>query len=342
MRATVFHGPGDVRVEQVPDPRIEAPTDAVVRVTHACVCGSDLWFYRGVSKWEPGWRTGHEWMGIVEEVGAEVRTVRPGDRVVAPFAWSDGTCEFCAKGLQTSCVDGGYWGGDSADGGQGEAVRAPHADGTLVVLPELDDDRMASVLPLTDVLPTGHHAAVSARVRPGGTVAVVGDGAVGLCGVLAAARLGAGRIVALGHHEGRLEIARRFGATDVVTARGEDAVAEVRELTEGGAESVLECVGAQSAMDTALAIARDGGTVGYVGVPHGIETLDLRSIFGRNVGLLGGVAPARAYLPELLADVVAGRIDPAPVLDLVVSLDDVPRGYAAMDSREAVKVMVKV
>ena len=342
MRATVFHAPGDVRVEQVPDPRIEAPTDAVVRVTHACVCGSDLWFYRGVSKWEPGWRTGHEWMGVVEEVGPEVRTVRPGDRVVAPFAYSDGSCEFCAKGLQTSCLDGGYWGGDSGDGGQGEAVRAPHADGTLVVLPELDDSMLPSVLPLTDVLPTGHHAAVSARVRPGGTVAVVGDGAVGLCGVLAAARLGAERIVALGHHAGRLEIARRFGATDVVTARGDEAVEAVRELTRGGAESVLECVGAQAAMDTALAIARDGGTVGYVGVPHGIETLDLRSIFGRNVGLLGGVAPARAYIPELLADVVAGRIDPSPVLDLTVSLDDVPRGYAAMDSREAIKVMVTV
>jgi threonine dehydrogenase-like Zn-dependent dehydrogenase len=345
MRAAVFRGAGDVRIEDVPDPRIERPTDAIVRVSLACICGSDLWFYRGVSEWSPGWRTGHEWLGVVEAVGADVRTLRAGDTVVAPFAYSDGTCEFCQKGLQTSCLDGGYWGGEDADGGQGEAVRAPYADGTLVVVPpEVAQDAalMSAVLPLTDVLPTGHHAAVAAGVRPGSTVAVVGDGAVGLCGVLAAARLGAGRVIALGHHDDRLDIARRFGATDVVTARGDEAVDEVRAMTDGGAECVLECVGMQSAMEMSLAIARDGGTVGYVGVPNGVESIDLSSIFGRNVALRGGVAPARAYIPELLADVMAGRLDPSPVLDLEVSLDDVPRGYAAMDARESIKVKVRL
>jgi threonine dehydrogenase-like Zn-dependent dehydrogenase len=345
VRATVFHGTRDVRVETVDDPAIKAPTDALVRVTHALICGSDLWFYRGVNQWEPGWRTGHEWIGVVEEVGSEVTGVRAGDHVLAPFAYSCGTCEFCRKGVHTSCVDGGYWGGDSDDGGQGEAVRAPHADGTLVVLPPAvagDPQLLRAALPLTDVMATGHHAAVSAGVTMGSTVAVVGDGAVGLCGVLAAARLGAERIIALGHHDSRLEIARRFGATDVVTSRGEAAVAEVQELTAGGAASVLECVGNQSAMDTAFGIARPGGTVGYVGVPQEVSSLPFSRAFGQNISLHGGVAPARAYIPELLADVVAGKLDPSPVLDRTVDLDGVPEGYAAMDSREALKVAVEM
>ena len=346
MRATVFHGPRDVRVEDVPDATLREPTDAVVRVTHACVCGSDLWFYRGVNtRWRPGWRTGHEFVGVVEEVGAEVRTVRPGDAVVVPFAWSCGACEFCRAGLQTSCVRGSGPGGPDNDGGQGEAVRVALADGTLVVMPESvrDDNRLlrAATL-LTDVMATGHHAAVSAGVRPGGTVAVVGDGAVGLCGVLAAARLGAARIVALGHHDTRLAIARGFGATDVVTARGDDAVEAVRELTGGGAESVLECVGAQSAMDLAIGVARPGGTVGYVGVPYEVSAVDIGRMFSGNVALRGGIAPTRAYIPELLADVAAGRLDPSPVLDRTVGLEDVPAGYAAMDDRSAVKVLVEM
>ena len=345
MRATVYYGPGDVRVENVPDPAIKQPTDAVVRVTHACICGSDLWFYRGQDDWQPGWRTGHEWMGIVEEVGSEVRTMKRGDRVLAPFAFSDGTCEFCTKGLQTSCVHGGFWGGKANDGGQAEAVRAPFADGTLVVVPnsaENDDALLTAILPLTDVMATGHHAAVSARTRRGGTVAVVGDGAVGLCGVLAARRLGAERIIILGRHDNRLEIARHFGATDVVSSRDQQAVDEVIEMTKGGAESVLECVGAQPAMDTALGIVRPGGAVGYVGVPHGSsEAVDLQRMFMSNITLSGGVAPARAYIPELLADVVAGTLDPSPVLDLTVDLNGVPSGYAAMDGREAIKVMVR-
>ncbi|MFB2772222.1 zinc-dependent alcohol dehydrogenase family protein [Pelatocladus sp. BLCC-F211] len=343
MRATVYHGPGDVRVENVPDPQIQQSTDAIVRITHACICGSDLWFYRGLDNWQPGWRAGHEWMGIVEEVGSDVRNLKKGDRVLAPFAFSDGSCEFCGKGLQTSCVQGGFWGGKN-NGGQAEAVRAPFADGTLVTVPpevEEDDALLTAILPLTDVMSTGHHAAISAGVRPGNTVAVIGDGAVGLCGVLAAKRLGAERIIILGRHEQRLEIARRFGATDVVTSRDQQAIDEVLEMSKGGAESVLECVGTESSMDTAIAIARPGGAVGYVGVPHGSETINLGKMFMSNVTLRGGVAPARAYIPELLADVIAGKFDASPVLDLTVNLDGVPSGYAAMDNRTAIKVMVR-
>lgn len=345
MRASVYHGPGDVRVERVPDPQIKTATDALVRVTHACICGSDLWFYRGDSKnWTAGDRTGHEWMGIVEDVGREVRGIKPGDCVVAPFAYSDGTCEFCSKGLQTSCLSGGYWGGDDNDGGQGEAVRCPQADGTLIVVPPAvagDEAMLKAILPLTDVMGTGHHAAVAAQTRRGGSVAVIGDGAVGLCGVLAAQRLGADRIVAFGHHAARLEMARRFGATDVVTVRGDDAIARGIEMTGGGFESVLECVGTTPSMALASAIARPGGTIGYVGVPFGTkEGLDVRRLFSNNIALRGGVAPVRQYLPELLADVVAGKLDPSPVLDLTVDLDGVPRGYAAMAARKAIKVMV--
>ncbi|MDF5713855.1 MAG: zinc-dependent alcohol dehydrogenase family protein [Rhizonema sp. NSF051] len=344
MRATVYHGPGDVRVDNVPDPKIQQPTDAIVRITHACICGSDLWFYRGLDDWKSGWRTGHEWMGIVEEVGSEVRNIKKGDRVLAPFAFSDGMCEFCGQGLQTSCVQGGFWGGVN-DGGQAEAVRAPLADGTLVVVPPAvsgDNAMLKAILPVTDVMSTGHHAAVSAGVQPGGIAAVIGDGAVGLCGVLAAKRLGAERIIIVGRHENRLEIARHFGATDVVTSKDEQAVGEVMEMTKGGAPSVLECVGTESSLGTAISIARPGGAIGFVGVPHGSETINLSRMFFSNVALRGGVAPARHYIPELLADVVAGKLDPSPVLDHTVNLDGVPSGYAAMDNREAIKVMVQL
>jgi threonine dehydrogenase-like Zn-dependent dehydrogenase len=314
-----------------------------VRVSHACICGSDLWPYRGIGVRDLPLRMGHELLGVVEEVGAEVRTIRPGDVVLAPFAFSDGSCEFCANGLQTSCPNGGFWGAD-ADGGQGEAVRAPYADGTLVPVPREvagDDAMLMKIVPLTDVMATGHHAAVCAGVRPGATVAVVGDGAVGLCGVLASARLGAARIIALGHHGERLELARRFGATDVVTARGEQAVSAVRELTAGGAHAVLECVGTQAALDTAVGAVRDGGLVGFVGVPAEGGVVRIGDLFGRNVGVRGGVAPARAYIPDLLVDVLAGRLDPSPVLDVSVDLDGVPDGYRAMDERRATKVLVR-
>ncbi len=343
MRATTIHGPRDIRLEEVPDPKISQATDAIVKVTAACICGSDLWAYRGVAQREPGQRIGHEFVGVVEEVGSEVTTVRPGDFVIAPFVWSDGICEYCADGLQTSCPHGGFWGTAGSDGGQGEAVRVPYADGTLVAVPgEVDPALVPALLSLSDVMGTGHHAARAAGARPGATVAVVGDGAVGLCGVLAAQRLGAERIISLGRNPARTEIARRFGATDVVPERGEAAVAAVRDLTGGsGAHAVLECVGTQESLATAVGIARDGGRVGFVGVPHEVAQVPIGEMFGRNVGLLGGVAPARAYLPELLADVLAGRIDPSPVFDLELPLADVARGYAAMDDRTALKVLLR-
>lgn len=345
MRATVIHGPHDIRIEEVPDPQIQHPTDAVVRVVNACICGSDLWAYRGVAAREAGQRIGHEFLGLVESVGSEVTGFKPGDFVVAPFVWSDGTCEYCREGLQTSCPHGGFWGSVGSDGGQGEAVRVPYADGTLVQLPKdaaTDQALLPHLLALSDVMATGHHAAVAAKVKPGSTVAVVGDGAVGLCGVLAAHRLGAGRIIALGRHTARTDLARKFGATDVVAERGEAAIEAVRELTGGqGAHSVLEAVGTEESMRTAISIARDGGAVGYVGVPHGGSAgVDIGQMFGRNVALGGGVAPARAYIPELLADVLAGRIEPGLVFDRTVDLDGVPDGYRAMDDRSALKVRV--
>ncbi|MET9978024.1 zinc-dependent alcohol dehydrogenase family protein [Streptomyces microflavus] len=345
MRATVIHAPHDIRVEEVPDPAIRQPTDAVVRVLRACICGSDLWAYRGESARQPGQRIGHEFLGVVEETGAGVDGFAVGDLVVAPFVWSDGTCAYCAEGLTTSCPEGGFWGSVGSDGGQGEAVRVPYADGTLVELPAAaasDDRLLTALLALSDVLGTGHHAALGAGVTKGSTVAVVGDGAVGLCGVLAAKRLGAERIIALGRHTARTDIARRFGATDVVAERGEAALAAVRELTRGeGAHSVIEAVGTEQSMRTALDIVRDGGAIGYVGVPHGSASgVDLGVMFDRNIALRGGVAPVRTYIPELLPDVLDGTIDPSPVFDLSIGLDEVPAGYRAMDGRTALKVLI--
>lgn len=342
MRAAVFEGPGNIRIEQVGDPEVELSTDAVVRVVSAALCGSDLWSYRGYGQRQPGERIGHEFLGVVTDVGADVRTVRPGDLVVSPFTWSDGTCEYCLSGLTTSCVDGGVFGEPGHDGAQGEAVRVPHADGTLVVVPPaLRDADPALLLPLCDVLPTGHHAAVSAGVKFGHRVVVVGDGAVGLCAVLAARRLGAESVTLIGHHEQRLELARRFGATDVVRGGGEAAVEQVMTLT-GGAHAVLECVGAQAAMDTAIASARDGATIGYVGVPHLVDGIDLSQLFNRNIGLKGGLAPARAYLPELMTAIALDGLDASALFDATVDLDGIPDGYVAMDSRKSLKVRVDV
>ncbi len=344
MRAAVYRGPGDVRIEEVQTPTIEDETDALIRVTHTAICGSDLWFYRGESDRDPGSRVGHEPMGVVEAVGDDVRSVEPGDRVLAPFAISDGTCEFCRKGLHTSCVNRASWGG-----AQAEYVRAPYADGTLVRVPDRyadDEDALRSMLPLTDVMGTGHHAAVSAGVTAGDTCVVIGDGAVGLCGVLAARRLGASRIVAVGHHADRLDLAREFGATETVHGASdepEEVIDRVNELTYGGAEHVLECVGAAAAMDQAISVCRPGGTVGYVGVPHGVDAagLDVFSLFSDNITLRGGVAPVRAYMEELLTDVLQGTLDPAPVFTETVGLEDVPEGYRMMADREATKVLVK-
>jgi len=342
MRATVMYGAGDVRVETVPDARIVEPTDALLAVTRACICGSDLWPYKSMEPSEKGRRMGHEFIGVIEAVGREVRTIKPGDLVVAPFAWSDGTCVFCHEGLQTSCLHGGWWGGD-LDGGQGEAVRVPQADGTLVVLPvERDDALMPSLLTLSDVMGTGHHAARAAKVGPGKTVAVVGDGAVGLCGVIAARRLGAEQIIMLGRHPDRIALAREFGATDIVSDRGEEAIQRVRDLTGGlGVHSVLECVGLGQATVTALSIARPGGAVGRVGVPQDVTIPEAVPTFFSNITIAGGPAPARAYIEELMPDVLEGRIAPGRVFDRITSLDGVPDGYRAMDAREAIKVMIE-
>jgi threonine dehydrogenase-like Zn-dependent dehydrogenase len=338
-----MYGAGDVRVEKVPDARIVEPTDALLTVTRACICGSDLWPYKSMEPDPKGRRMGHEFIGIIEDAGAEVRTVKRGDLVVAPFAWSDGTCEFCRRGLQTSCLHGGWWGGD-LDGGQGEAVRVPQADGTLVTLPvDRDHDLMPSLLALSDVMATGHHAAVSAQAGPGKAVAIVGDGAVGLCGVIAARRLGAEQVILLGRHPARIALARKFGATDIVSERGDEAIERVRQLTGGlGAHSVLECVGLDQATVTALNIVRPGGAVGRVGVPQDEVIPASLPTFFKNVTIAGGPAPARAYIPELLPDVLAGRINPGLVFDRVTGLDGVPEGYRAMDQREAVKVMIEL
>jgi threonine dehydrogenase-like Zn-dependent dehydrogenase len=339
-----MYGAGDVRVENVSDSAIVEPTDALLRVTRACICGSDLWPYKTMEHDDAGRRMGHEFIGVVEDVGADVATVRPGDVVLAPFAYSDGTCAFCREGLQTSCEHGGFWGRNGTDGGQGEAVRVPWADGTLVVLPVGEDDAlMPSLITLSDVMGTGHHAALAARVGPGKTVAVVGDGAVGLCGVLASRRLGAERIVLLGRHPDRIALARELGATDVVSERGEEAVERVRELTRGhGVHSVLECVGLQESTATALAVARPGGAVGRVGLPqHDTVPAAVRSFYD-NVTIGGGVAPARAYVMELLPDVLEGRIEPGRVFDRTIGLEEVPDGYRAMDEREAIKVLIEL
>jgi threonine dehydrogenase-like Zn-dependent dehydrogenase len=343
MRATLMYGPGDVRVETVPDARMLEPTDALVRVTRACICGSDLWPYREMARTATGRRMGHEFIGLVEEVGAAVRTLHRGDVVVAPFAWSDGTCEFCREGLQTSCLHGGWWGANGVDGGQGEAVRVPQADGTLVVLPvEADDALMPSLLTLSDVMCTGHHAALTARVSAGKSVAVIGDGAVGLCGVIAARRLGAERIIMLGRHADPIAMAREFGATDVVSERGDAAVERVRELTRGrGVHSTLECVGTEQSMQTAVRLARPGGAIGRVGAPHYEGIPAARQTFYDNIVFGGGPAPARAYIEELLPDVLEGRINPGKVFDRVTDLEGVPYGYRAMDEREAIKVMIE-
>lgn len=338
-----MHKAGDVRVETVPDPSIQASTDAIIRVVRACICGSDLWPYN-LGPAPGGQRMGHEAIGIVEDVGSGVRTVKRGQVVVMPFASSDGTCVFCHEGLPTSCVHLGFFGnGGGMDGAQAEALRIPEADGTLFALPVDEDDAlMPSLLTLSDVMGTGHHAAVTARVAPGKSVAVVGDGAVGLCGVIAARRLGAEQIIIMGRHPDRIALARQFGATDVVSERSDAAIERVRALSGGfGVHSVLECVGTQQAIATSVAIARPGGAVGRVGVPHYDSVPAAGQMFFNNVNVAGGPAPVRAYIAELLPDVMEGRIEPGRVFDRTVDLDGVPDGYRAMNEREALKVMVR-
>jgi threonine dehydrogenase-like Zn-dependent dehydrogenase len=348
MRATVIYGERDVRLDDVPDPILSTGGDAIVRVVAACVCGSDLWPYRGVTPTHEPHRIGHEFVGIVEQVGPDVAKIKVGDFVIAPFYDCDNTCINCRNGVSTSCLNASWWGsadkvGGFADGAQGERVRVPQADGTLVATPSLpDDSQIPGLLTLADVMGTGHHAAVSAGVTPGSTVVVVGDGAVGLCAVLAAKRLGASRIVAMSRHADRQEIAREFGATDIVSERGDAGVELIRALFDGiGADFVLECVGTKESMDQAIRSARPGGMVGYVGVPNGGPELPVRALFGRNVGVNGGVAPVRGYIEELLPEVLSGAINPGRVFDLELPLSEVAEAYAAMDERRAVKVLLR-
>ena len=342
MRAAIFRGPGIVEVGERPDPVIQAPTDAVVRVVLGCVCGSDLWYFRGQSPHAVG-SIGHEFIGVVEQVGADVDGLSSGDLVVAPFIYSDMSCPHCSNGSTISCVQGGNFGNGEIDGGQGEAVRVPLAGSTLVLVPGSDhsDDTLRSLLALSDVMSTGHHAAVSAGVSTGDTVAVVGDGAVGLSAVLAAQRLGAERIIALSRHPKRQQLAREFGATDIVAERGEAANQAVLDLTGGvGVDATLECVGTGESIATAFTVARPGSTVGMVGVPHG--EVPFAQTFFRNVGWRGGPAPARIYIPELMTDVLEGTINPGRVFDYETDLDHVGDAYRAMDQRRAVKSLIRV
>ncbi|WBO64589.1 zinc-dependent alcohol dehydrogenase family protein [Streptomyces camelliae] len=337
MRATVIHAPGDIRVEDVPEPEIIKPTDAIIRTVVTCVCGSDLWAYRGLEPVDEPHPMGHEYVGIVEEVGSEVTSVKPGQFVIGSFATSDNTCPNCLAGYPSNCVHREFMGTCQA-----EYVRIPNAQGTLVATAEHPaDELLPSLLTLSDVMGTGWYAAKAAEVRPGSTAVVVGDGAVGLCGVIAAKELGAERIIAMSRHENRQKLALEFGATDIVTARGDEGIARVKELTDGvGADSVLECVGTPEAMQQALHSTRPGGNVGFVGVPHGVA-IDGQELFFSHVGLRGGPAPVRAYLPDLIGRVLDGRINPGKVFDLTLPLEQVAEGYRAMDERRAIKTLLK-
>ncbi|MET8117735.1 alcohol dehydrogenase catalytic domain-containing protein [Micromonospora sp. NPDC005189] len=337
MRATLMYGAGDVRVESMPDPTIQHPTDAIVRIVRACVCGSDLHPYHDLPVREQGMQMGHEFIGVVEQIGAEVATVKRGDLVVASFSYQDNTCEFCRAGLQTACVHVGFF-----SAAQAELIRVPLADGTLVALPvDTDSALLPSLLTLADVYGTGYHAAKRANVAEGDTVAVIGDGAVGLLAVLSAKQLGAQRIILMGRHKVRTDLGREFGATDVVAERGEEGIAKVRDLTGGGAPKVLEAVGHRPAYDQAVGIVRSGGVISRVGVPQYEEApVGFASLFGRNITLNGGPAPVRAYIGELLPGILDGTVDPGKVFDRTVSLEDVPEGYRAMDDREAIKVLI--
>jgi len=333
-----MHGPGDVRVEDREDPKIIEPTDAIIRLAATCICGSDLWPYRGA---EPAEHLlmGHEYVGVVEEIGSEVKTVKPGDFVVGSFVISDNTCEICQAGFQSKCVHAEFVHGTI--GTQAEKARIPHADGTLVPTPgQPDPELIPSLLAVSDVLGTGWFAAVAAEVGPGKTVAVVGDGAVGLMGVLAAKQLGAERIIAMSRHPERQELARFYGATDIVEERGDEGVERIKELTNGlGAHSVIEAVGTQESMMQAIHAARPGGHIGFVGVSHGV-TIDGLELFFSEVHLLGGPAPVRRFLPELIQLVLDRKIDPGKVFDLTLPLEEAAEGYKAMDERRATKVLL--
>ncbi|WP_420366685.1 alcohol dehydrogenase catalytic domain-containing protein [Curtobacterium sp. L3-7] len=348
MRAAVIHAPRDIRVEDRDQPSLISQRDAVVKVAAACVCGSDLWPYRGVTETKHARPIGHEMIGEVTAVGSEVTGLAVGDFVISPFTMNDGTCQACRNGMTTGCEHlSGFGGkdayGDPVGGAQAEYVRVPDASATLVAVPgPVDPALYPSLLTLSDVFSTGHHAAVSAAVGPGKTVVVVGDGAVGLCAVLAAKRLGAARIIAMSRHADRQALAREFGATDIVETRGDEGVQAVRDLLGGDlADCAVEAVGTEESMDQALHVVRAGGNLGFVGVPHGVPTIGMRYLFDTNITVGGGMAPARTYIPELLPDVLSGAIDPGRVFDLELPLDEAAEAYAAMDERRAIKVLLR-
>jgi alcohol dehydrogenase len=343
MKAAIFRAEKSVELGERPDPQIQNPTDAIVRVVRGCVCGSDLWYYRGINQHKVG-SIGHEYIGVIESVGDDVKSLAVGDFVIAPFTFNDGTCPACQAGFESNCEHGGAFGDGDVDGGQGEKVRAPYADATLVQVPGSDftDEQLASFTALSDVMCTGYHAAVSAGVKAGDTVAVVGDGAVGLSAVLAAKKLGASRIIALSRNPARQAIAKEFGATDIVEERGDEATEVVQRLTDGaGVDAALECVGTDQSIETCAGIVRAGGMIGAVGVPL-YEKFEYKTLFWKNVGIKGGVAPARRYIPELLEDVLAGRINPGLVFDYTTHLDHVADAYAAMDERRAIKSLLTI
>ena len=336
MYATVMHGPGDVRYERVDDPKILKPTDAIIKLSATCICGSDLWPYRGLSSQGGPTPMGHEYCGVVVEVGSEVRTVKPGQFVVGSFCLSDNTCPHCQFGFQSSCQQREFM-----SGAQAPYARVALADGTLVATQDMPDaDMVRHMLAVSDVLGTGWYAADAAGVRVGGTVVVVGDGAVGLMGIMAASQLGAGRIIAMSRHAERQKLAREFGATDIVEERGDEGIARIMDLTDGiGAESVLECVGMETSMRQAMGVCRPGGTIGYVGVPHGVS-FDGQQLFFKQQRMLGGPAPVRRFLPDLMSRVLQGRIQPGKVFDLTLPIEQVAEGYRAMDERRAIKTML--
>ncbi len=343
MKATIFKGKENVELGERPNPQIQDASDAIVRVVRSCVCGSDLWYYRGINPHKVG-TIGHEYIGVIETVGPDVKDLKVGDFVIAPFTFNDGTCAACRAGFQSNCEHGEPFGNGENDGGQGEKVRAPFADATLVKVPgsNFSDDMLASFTALSDVMCTGHHAAVSAGVHKDSVVAVVGDGAVGLSAVVAAKRLGAKRIIVLSRNPARQAVAKEFGATDIIEERGEDAVKKIMELTDNvGVDAALECVGSDDSIATCVGVTRPGGMIGAVGVPN-YKNFNYADIFWKIVGIRGGVAPARQYIPELLQDVLDGKINPGRVFDLTVDLKDIKEAYAAMDERRAIKSLLTV
>jgi threonine dehydrogenase-like Zn-dependent dehydrogenase len=344
MKAGIFYGPHDIRVEEVPDPKIQNPTDAIVKITYTCICGSDLWWYRGILEKEAKSTIGHEFMGEVIQIGDGVKNVTVGDVVVGPFFWCDGTCPLCKSGMSSACLNGGSWGTNGTNGCQAEQLRVPFADANLFLIPKekQKEELMPSFLALSDVMGTGHHAAVSAGVTKNSVVGVVGDGAVGLCGVLASKRLGAKRIILFSRHEKNAAVGKQFGATDIIKERGVEAIAKVKELTGTiGVDCALECVGTKDAREMVMGMVRAGGRIGCVGVPESAPDIKAGDIFWKNITIGGGIAPTATYTPQLLADVLSGKIDPSPVFDLTLPLAELAKGYEAMDKRESIKVLIK-